>query len=72
MTLKEVNEGSKIVIKKIKLSHEMLGRLRCFFIEEKSVLNVIVNTFNGIIVETQGGYYVIGNRIAKSIEVEND
>ncbi len=72
MTLKDVKEGKKAMIKSINLPLEVRGRLRCFFIEEKSILSVEVNSFNGVIVEVQGGYYVIGNRIAKSIEVVSD
>lgn len=60
------------MIKSINLPLEVRGRLRCFFIEEKSILSVEVNSFNGVIVVVQGGYYVIGNRIAKSIEVVSD
>lgn len=72
MTLKDVKEGKKVMIKSINLPPEAQGRLRCFFIREKSILSVEVNSFNGVIVEAQGGYYVIGNRIAKAIEVTND
>lgn len=54
------------------LPSELKTRLNNFSIREKSIVKVEVNSFSGVIVKVDEGYYVVGNAIAKKIEVRDD